>query len=422
MNDEKSETTCELPGFGPIRQWKLHVRVGDFERGRTLRPGQSLVLGAADEADLKILDATVSALHCRVTVEATGIRVVDLGSRNGTYIGSGRVSEALLQGSIGSFAIGRTSVELREHCSRTDLDSMGLIGQSPSMVQLRERIRSFARLSKPVLILGESGTGKDVVAKALHHYSNRSGSYVETNVAAYPDSLIDSELFGHEKGAFTGAISSRTGLFEEAHRGTLFLDEIGDLSRAGQAKLLRVVEDGKIRALGTAGHKKLDVRLISATCVDLQKMMGEGTFRQDLFHRLSLLTIQIPPLRKRSSDIPLLANHLLRMVADELGQKYLVPATVEALKAYEWPGNVREMFAALYRAAVLAPGEELAPHLFNLKSAVQGHSRSRLYPEQAVELLALHENVSAAARAAGLPRSTFRSILRRVKDEDPSVE
>lgn len=417
MTNEKDETTSELPGFGPIRQWKLHVCVGDFERGRTLRPGQSLVLGAADEADLKILDPTVSAQHCRVTVEATGIRVVDLGSKNGTYVGPGRISAALLQGGISSFAIGRTSVEIREHCSGADLDSMGLVGQCPSMIQLRERIRSFARLSKPVLILGESGTGKDVVARALHRYSNRSGSYVETNVAAYPDSLIDSELFGHEKGAFTGAISSRMGIFEEANRGTLFLDEIADLSRAGQAKLLRVVEDGKIRALGTVGHKKLDVRLISATCADLQKMMGEGTFRQDLFHRLSLLTIHIPPLRKRCSDIPLLANHLLRMVADELGQKYLTPASVEALKAYDWPGNVREMFAALYRAAALAPGDELSPNLFSLKSPVHGHLRARIYPEQAVELMALHENVSAAARAAGLPRSTFRSILRRVKSD-----
>ncbi len=390
------------------------IRRADQEKRRTLRPGTQLVLGSSDLADVQILDSTVSAEHCRVEAEERGVRVVDLGSKNGTYVGAGRISNVLLQGSCVGFSIGRTTIEIQEYREDDGDEHMGLVGTAPCMVRLREQIGAFAMLSKPVLILGESGTGKDVVARALHRFGERSGPYVETNAAAYPDSLIDAELFGVEKGAFTGAVVSRKGLFEEAHRGSLFLDEIAELSRAGQAKLLRVVEDGQVRALGTQGRKNVDVRLISATCGDLERLIVEQQFRADLFHRISLLTIKVPPLRKRLSDIPLLAEHFFRRHSDELGPKFLLPATVELLKEYEWPGNVRELFAVLYRSAILAPGSEIAPSLVRLPQGCIGR-KIRLYPEQAAQLVSVHESVSAAARAAGIPRSTFRSMLKRAK-------
>ena len=415
MDDEIFDHTSELPGFGPVRQWRLIIRTGDVERRRTLRPGMSLILGSSELADVQVADPTVSAEHCRVVAESGGVRVVDQGSKNGTFVGPGRISNVLLQSSSSGFSLGRTSVFIEESRPQIEDDDMGLIGRAPCMVRLRERIRAFAPLKKPVLILGESGTGKDVVARALHNYSERKGNYVETNVAAYPDSLLDAELFGYEKGAFTGAVTARQGLFEEANAGSLFLDEIGELSRAGQAKILRVVEDGKVRALGTRGFRRVDVRLISATCRDLEQMILQDEFRSDLFHRISLLTLRLPPLRKRTGDIPALASHFLASVSDEIGQKHLLPATVQELQAHDWPGNVRELFAVVYRAAVLATGEEISPSLLQVTSGPRSAARGRLYPEQAEKLLSVHESVSAAARAAGVPRSTFRSILKRVK-------
>ncbi len=416
MDDKNCDQTSELPTFGPIRQWKLVIRAANQEKRRTLRPGMSLTLGTSETVDIQLCDPTVSAEHCLIRAESDGVRVVDRGSKNGTYVGPGRISNVLLQGPCAGFSIGRTSVELCEHRTSQDGDDLGLIGDSPAMVRLREQIRAFAPLKKPVLILGESGTGKDLVARALHAHSGRRGDYVETNVAAFPDSLLDAELFGYERGAFTGAVMNRRGLFEEAHEGTLFLDEIAELSRAGQAKLLRVVEDGNIRSLGKSGKKHVEVRLISATCSDLNRMISDGGFRPDLFHRISLLTLNIPPLRNRLGDIEVLARHFLNTVVDEVGGRYLLPATVELLRSHTFPGNVRELFAALYRAAVLSPREEIAPGALQLGSSADVAPRkSRLYPEQAAQLLSVHESVSAAARAAGVPRSTFRSVLKRVK-------
>lgn len=417
MDNDLPENTIELPGFHAARRFKLRVLTGEQERRRVLHMGSALVLGSSDEADMQLADPTVSGLHCRVIVEPAGVRVVDLRSKNGTYVGIGRVDQVLLQGARASFSVGRTWVEVQEERVDDVADDTGLIGASKAMRDVRERIAIFAKLKKPVLILGESGTGKDVVARALHRSSGRVGQYVATNVAAYPDSLMDAELFGYERGAFTGAVACHAGLFSQAQGGSLFLDEIAELSRAGQAKLLRVVEDGEMRALGSQSVKKVDVRLISATCRDLKQMMAQGEFREDMFHRLSLLTIELPPLRKRVGDIVPLAQHYLTHLAAEFGTKHLPPASIERLKAHHWPGNVRELYAQLYRAAALCSGEELAPHWFSGIAPPEGELRPKLYPQKAVDLLALHENISAAARAAGVPRSTFRSVLQRAKGD-----
>jgi DNA-binding NtrC family response regulator len=228
-------------------------------------------------------------------------------------------------------------------------------------------LRQAAPSNANILITGESGTGKEVVARLIHDLSRRSGGpFVAMNCAALPESLIESELFGHEKGAFTGAITARQGCFELSNTGTLLLDEIGDMPLALQAKLLRVLEDGRVRRLGAAREIQLDVRLLASTNRDPQQMVAEGRFREDLFYRLSVIAVGLPPLRDRREDIPALAEAILT----ELNQKHhtritsLDPAVFQALEHNAWPGNVRELRNILERAVVLAgEGEVRLEHL-----------------------------------------------------------
>lgn len=413
MNNKNHET-CEVPSGQAPRIWRLRATYEGRERLRILPKGDSLVLGTGQEAGWCIEDPTVSKRHCRIEAGEEGLRLTDLESKNGTYVGAGRIQDAVLVGPCARFSIGRTTIEAEDR-ARTPIGAdLGLVGESEAMQRVREKIRRFAPLRAPVLIIGESGTGKDLVARGLHSESKRDGAYVPLNVAALPDSLLDAELFGHEKGAFTGAVGQRAGLFEAAEGGTLFLDEIAEMSAPGQAKMLRVVEDGRIRALGGQKQKRVEVRLVSATCAPLPERIAQGQFRGDLYHRLSTLVIELPPLRQRRNDIPLLAERYLQKVATELGPKHLTPASTDVLKNAHWPGNVRELFGALYRAAALAPGEELAPGHLQIH-AKSSSNKPRLVVQQALELLDVHGNVSAAARAAGVPRSTFRSVIERGK-------
>jgi DNA-binding NtrC family response regulator len=283
------------------------------------------------------------------------------------------------------------------------------------MRRVAEEIRRHARSRATVLLQGESGTGKDVVARALHTLSGRGGDYVPLNVGAFPDSLADSELFGHRRGAYTGAVSNRSGAFELAHRGTLFLDEVAELSAAAQVKLLRVVEEGAVRPIGASQPVRVDVRVISASWAALPARVAEGRFRVDLFHRLATVTIELPPLRRRKSDIPLLSRVLLERLRDDVGEKRLSGPALSRLLSHDWPGNVRELSAVLYRAAMRTPGVDIQEQHVELPDVLtKAANAAREAPERAFELLdAQAGNVSAAARAAGVPRSTFRSWLAR---------
>jgi two-component system nitrogen regulation response regulator GlnG len=239
-----------------------------------------------------------------------------------------------------------------------------IIGEAPAMQEVFRAIGRLARSNITVLINGESGTGKELVARALHRHSPRADRpFIALNMAAIPRDLLESELFGHERGAFTGAQARREGRFEQADRGTLFLDEIGDMPAELQTRLLRVLSDGEFYRVGGVAPIRVDVRIIAATHQNLEELVRQGRFREDLFHRLNVIRIHLPPLRDRREDIPLLMRYFLLQAAKELGceSKVLLPAATEHLKRLDWPGNVRQLENTARWLTVMASGKEIHP-------------------------------------------------------------
>ncbi len=238
----------------------------------------------------------------------------------------------------------------------------GFVGSCKAVLTLLEHIGKIAPTESTVLVLGETGTGKEMVARQVHARSRRAGhTMISVNCAAIPETLIESELFGYEKGAFTGAVKSKPGRFELADGGTLFLDEIGELPMEAQARLLRFIQEGEIRRIGSVQSRKVDVRLICATHRNLPKLAAEGQFRQDLYYRINVLRLSLPPLRERGKDILHLAEHLLQVQTEHLGRPAMTlsPRAIQAITTYQWPGNVRELEHAIERAVVLADGGEI---------------------------------------------------------------
>ena len=324
---------------------------------------------------------------------------------------------------------------LRRELGGGDEGLLGLLGRSKAMLALFDQIRRLAPSEAPVLILGESGSGKELVARALHELSPRaSRSFVDLNAAALPATLLESELFGAKKGAYTGATETRGGLFQAADQGTLFLDEIAELPLESQPKLLRVLETGEVRMLGGSKGSRVDVRLLAATAQDLSSAVGRKAFRQDLYYRLNVLTLRVPPLRERLEDLPLLSSHFLRLAALKGSQpKRLSGEASRALLSYRWPGNVRELRNVLSRAALLSRGaeikaEDLVFETGTSSTAPQGNfaaaKRAVLEEFEARYLRAALEasqgNVSHAAREAGLDRKNFQVLCRkhRLRGED----
>jgi transcriptional regulator with GAF, ATPase, and Fis domain len=236
----------------------------------------------------------------------------------------------------------------------------GIVGQSPALRLVLQQVEMVASTDSTVLLLGETGTGKELIARALHNLSRRCGRpFVRLNCAAIPSGLLESELFGHERGAFTGAITDKPGRLELAEHGTLFLDEIGDIPLEVQPKLLRVLQEREFERLGSTRTKKADVRLVAATHRKLEKMMGENQFRADLYYRLNVFPIELPPLREREEDVLMLLHHFVDRYARRLGKKFgqIDKRTIELLRSYEWPGNVRELQNVVERAVILCDGE-----------------------------------------------------------------
>ncbi len=270
--------------------------------------------------------------------------------------GHGGASARTATGALGSGAITRE----------------GLVGRCEAMQRLRARIEAIAQSSATVLLTGESGTGKELGARAIHALSpRRDRTLVAVNCAALPETLLASELFGHVRGAFTGAIAARKGRFEEAHRGTLFLDEVAELSLEAQAQLLRAIQEGTLHPIGSNRTVQVDVRVIAATNRPFKRILGEGRFRQDLYYRLKVLEVHIPPLRERLEDLPMLVAHFLgRLSRPGEPSPHLSPRAWAALSHYDWPGNVRELAHALEQAVVLSGGREIG--LLHLPADVRG--------------------------------------------------
>ena len=393
------------------------------------RPSGVLV-GQSAACDVRLTDRQVSRRHVELDVTDAGLRLVDLDSTNGTLVSGVRVVEACLQGGE-IVRLGQTALRIVRALSSARAEpstarSFGpMIGESPEMRRLYPLCARLAASDVPVVIEGETGTGKEVLAEALHQASPRAAAaFVVFDCTAVPPSLLESALFGHEKGAFTGATSQRRGVFEQAHGGTLFIDEIGELDATLQPKLLRAIERGEIQRVGANGWLKVDVRIVAATRRDLDREVQAGRFRDDLFFRLAVGRIELPPLRRRRGDVAVLAAHFWRAIAGE--GRPLPPGLVERLEDYAWPGNIRELQNAIARHVAVGelPAAEGSMSPSDAGDAIERVlSRDLPLPRARAEVveeferryvqrvLDLHGgNVSRAAAASGIALRYFQLI------------
>jgi DNA-binding NtrC family response regulator len=394
--------------------------------------------------DLVLVDATVSREHCEIVRDDRGYLLRDLESTNGTLIDGAEIREGYLNpGAV--IGVGRVELKVRPFAERIDVlpsdrESFGeVFGRHPAMREIFGLLERLAPTDATLLIGGETGTGKDVLARAVHAHSARAkGPFVVVDCGAVVTNLIESELFGHEKGAFTGATDTRKGAFEQANRGTVFLDEIGELPLSMQPKLLRALESRRIRRVGGERELPVDIRVIAATHRDLKAEVERGHFREDLYFRLAVVPLSLPPLRERRADIALIASQLLARVAGT-GAKALSNEALQALAAHDWPGNVRELRNVLERSALWAEaaGEREvrvlglparaaapAPTAANAQAAAfdpgKSYRETRELWEQDFErkyvawLLAAHQgNISSAARAADMDRKYLYKLAKK---------
>ena len=348
------------------------------------------------------------------------------------YIAKGRMQIDELELRI-TRALRRQNLEVENVSLRQQLDAKfgleNLTGESPAMKDVFELVQQVAPARTTVLLQGESGTGKEVFARALHRLSGRTGQFVAVNCAAIPESLVESELFGHERGAFTGAIARTDGRFQQADTGTLLLDEVGELPLGMQAKLLRALQESEVQRVGSAQSQRVDVRVVAATNRDLEAEVQAGRFRADLFYRLHVIALELPPLRARGEDIPGLAMHFLRRFAVQNGKAVtaIAPDAMAALQAWTWPGNVRELENAMERAVVLARTEIITlAELPERIARVETEGPSRVLhiavgtPLEEVERLLITETLRLTGgdkrRAAGLLGMAVRTLYRRLDE------
>ncbi len=437
----------------------LLVVSGEQKGEQRVLEGDLLRIGKNPDNDLVLTDTTVSREHCEIVRDDKGFLLRDLGSTNGTLLEGAEVREGYLRPGV-LITVGRIELQVRTYAERIELtpsarDRFGeLVGEDPAMREIFGLLERVAATDATLLIGGETGTGKDVLARSVHAASKRSaGPFVAVDCGALVGSLIESELFGHEKGAFTGAVERRQGAFELAQRGTLFLDEVGELPLSLQPTLLRALETRRIRRVGGGSEIPVDLRVIAASNRNLLLEVERGKFRKDLYFRLAVVPLHLPPLRARRGDIGLLAPHLLARICAEHDPRapalQLGAEALQALAAHDWPGNVRELRNVLERAALLQQGAEgqevgLAPLGVSLAlgtpapstppPAAQGSAPAAgpdLDPSQSYRenrarfeaeferryvrwLLGRHAgNVSAAAREAGMDRKYLHKLATR---------
>jgi MoxR-like ATPase len=414
----QEDATVDVAAFDPLaipspcKPEALVVRTLAFG-SRALAPDDELLLGSEPACSFRLADPTVSRNHCVIRHLGDRLRVTDVGSRNGTWFGGMRIAQAELP-LPAVLVLGRVQVDvgaLADEAPRLAPPLPALVGDSFAMRRLSAEARACARTSLPVLLRGQTGTGKELVARAIHDLGARARSpLVAINAATITRELAESELFGHVRGAFTGAATDRRGAFREAHGGTLLVDEIGSLPIEVQPKLLRVLEDGVVRPVGGEARSPVDVRLIAATCEPLERMVERGVFREDLYERIAVCVVRVPSLKDRPEDIPGLARHLL--AASGLDVR-LAQDALHYLSGLTFRGNVRELRNVVLAAAVRAEGV-----------TITAADVARVHRERAgvvavspdVAAMMLHAsggNVSEAARKASMARSTFRDLLRK---------
>jgi transcriptional regulator with GAF, ATPase, and Fis domain len=450
MSDQ-SPTQFFLPQVGippalSVKEFFLDVTEGP-DQGKSFGPlAPPVRIGSARGNDVIIADPTVSRFHCSIERGPEGPIIVDSGSKNGTFLGAHRIRDAYLSESA-LVRMGKTalSVRLAANTRVVEISARksfgGLVGESHAMRALFATLGRLALADVPVLIEGETGSGKELVARALHSESARKDQpFVVVDCGAVAPSLVESELFGHVRGAFTGADASRTGAFELANGGTLFLDEIGELPLPLQPKLLRVIETGMIKPLGAAREIAVSVRFLAATHRNLRQMVNDGTFREDLYFRLAVLPVRVPPLRERLEDIALLARHFLtRALSATLsgpsappgGTPPLADLTAESLnilRAQPWPGNVRELKNVIERAVII--GDEAAVSRGELAETLRAQGASerrgdsepvaleeakrRFEREYLIKLLARHQDdLKRAAEEASIHPKSLQRLIRR---------
>jgi DNA-binding NtrC family response regulator len=426
----------EQPAFTRQRPGGTFLVIKGPDRGEQVAlTNKPVTFGSAPACDLVLTDKTVSRRHAMALLEGNEVLVRDLGSTNGSFIQGSRFKEITV-GFGAEIKLGRTVIKFLPEEEivepvETEADSFGqLIGRDVKMRRMFALLQDISPNDATVLIEGETGTGKELIAEEIHNHSKRgNGPFVVFDCGAVPRELIESALFGHVKGSFTGAVADRKGAFAEANGGTIFLDEIGELPIDMQPALLRALDKRSVRKVGANVYEKVDVRVVAATNRDLREEVAKKAFREDLYYRLAVIRVHLPPLRERGHDINLLVEHFIKTFS--AGRKLQITAEdMQRLKAYSWPGNVRELRNVIERACVLSKGESL-----NLDDVLGGEGAAQpslgirtdlpfkeakgqlvelFEREYIVDLMKRHKmNLSAAAREAQIDRKHLRELIRK---------
>jgi two-component system, NtrC family, response regulator GlrR len=421
------------------RKVRLEVITGaDAGRAETFG-GSEINVGTQPSNDLVLTDSSVSRYHLRIAAGAAGFVITDLDSTNGTSIGNLRVREVTVSQTV-ELRMGDSQLRVVPLDEELEVPLHGserygaMVGRSAQLRALFAQIPSIGAADSTVLIEGETGTGKELLAEEIHRTSGRRDQpFIVVDCGAIPEQLIESELFGHVRGAFTSAAGDRTGAFELAHGGTLFLDEIGELSLASQPKLLRAVESRQVKPVGASRYRPADVRIIAATNRDLRLGVNEGTFRPDLFYRLSVVRLHLPPLRERPEDVELLATMFMTEFWQRLSAGTPPPLsreTIQRLVGHRWPGNIRELRNFIERVAIMTRGgasvdAELDPSPVAEASGVDAYlqlpyKEAKMRWTDQFEVAYVHAvldhnkgNVAAAARQAGVDRTYIFRLMRK---------
>ena len=428
------------------RKLQVELLQGPDAGKREVFGAEEINIGTLNSNDLALTDSAVSRYHLRIATGVEGFVLSDLDSTNGTYIGGLRIREVTFSEPteirVGDSTLRLTPLSDEEEVPLHPTDRFGgLVGRSSKMRALFAQLGNISSSEATVLIEGETGTGKELLAEEIHNNSPRKkGPFIVADCGAIPENLMESELFGHVKGSYTGAHADRTGAFELAGGGTLFLDEVGELSAAAQPKLLRALENRQVKPVGSGRYRPIDVRIIAATNRDLRLGVNEGTFRADLFYRLSVVRLRLPPLRERPEDVEALAVMFMKEYWEQMGRGAtpppLSPETVQRLVSHRWPGNVRELRNFMERVVVLTrtgagsdmmqelepePLQPLQPEGEGVRVDVElPYKDAKMKWVDHFEMTYVEKllersggNVAAAARQAGVDRTYFFRLIRK---------